>query len=1075
MAQLKDLLVSGPSRLIGDVFANKVQLNSLVARTAAQTTSTIYGQGANGKVLLSNGTNVYWGDASDNWPNGILPVNAGGTGSAQPLTANRLLWTGSDGSAIITSAITADSTGNISTIVSNTSDVTYKVGNSNGTIGLYASSNRGLYDFKTSKWIIYNNTAGVNTYVYNWINKGSATKFIYFNSSGEPTTSSSTIGGTTKPIYISSGEFKTISATVGSENIPVYLNAGTISEINVVAVGSGGTGTDTFAANSILYGNGSSAIQAASNIKADASHLTIGSSTLNTSYNLNVTGIIRLNRNIIRNDSAPGQGEIVLTALGYKTGYPVYTDPTFKTTSNSVGVYNNNNANSPVVTVTRVKYSDAGLADPGTGSEYVLRIRNNGSGATPGIGGFVQAIASRSNAEYIQIFRALIPEGYSVVVASNSMGTSYKDAFITDTAGTGKWEWYARRVICGNSGSFSSGGHVYLSGNAGTSSAPVDWYLSYINLYDLTKAEYDGLKTRYADSLLHKLTFNGQEFNGSTDVEIDTIHVDSGGTNNTQALVNNRMVITKDNNPVANGTRMHSATTIYATDTALAVNKTSITSGYNFEVSGTSLLNGIVAKYDHDFISHGNEFNFIPALSANLDIHINYRGRGAHTNSATVTSYRFHNGTSSWAPLYSAHLYPGVTSTSDSTGYDIGSSNYRWKNLYIRNINAVWDVSVGNDLTVNADASIIGIETVENTTDATVHAISGQTATGALIVKGGVNIAKQLRVADDITLYTNEGNRSIVFGYAANTRSTGTAIGTTVTTGGTNTNTGASWRLTYWGSGSSNTNYFSIQSATSTTGAQQWKHVLRLGMNDLDACFGGTANPLVTYSSSHANQTLGTTSLVWANLYSNQVTIDNIKSLTSGDVLAIKDYNGNSTINIFTTKDNMSIEPYADLKGTLGSANKRWKFIYAESFVPDLEVKFSVTFGTGTTWVDIPLTQEQLAKIPNGTNIIQIYDDTRTSGAQIRYSTYFSGIFSWYNGGTNNTEYSEIPLHGAGHSLSTCQYQVRTVLSPNSSTAPNDPHSNKMYFQMKRSNAASVAATAAQDSTKLTIKIKHIM
>ena len=80
------------------------------------------------------------------------------------------------------------------------------------------------------------------------------------------------------------------------------------------------------------------------------------------------------------------------------------------------------------------------------------------------------------------------------------MGTSYQDKFITDRAGTGKWEWYARVVYCGASGSFSSGGHVYLSANSGYSATSVTWYLSYCNLIDITKGAYDGLRTRYADS-----------------------------------------------------------------------------------------------------------------------------------------------------------------------------------------------------------------------------------------------------------------------------------------------------------------------------------------------------------------------------------------------------------------------------------------------------------------------------------------------------------------------------------------------------------------------------------------------
>ena len=56
MAQLKDLLVTGASRLIGDAFANKITIQTL-----ADSAGSI---GTNGQVLKSNGTNIVWG--SDN-------------------------------------------------------------------------------------------------------------------------------------------------------------------------------------------------------------------------------------------------------------------------------------------------------------------------------------------------------------------------------------------------------------------------------------------------------------------------------------------------------------------------------------------------------------------------------------------------------------------------------------------------------------------------------------------------------------------------------------------------------------------------------------------------------------------------------------------------------------------------------------------------------------------------------------------------------------------------------------------------------------------------------------------------
>lgn len=59
MANLKDLLVNGPSNLIGDVTVNKIRLTSLEVNNG-----TTYDPGSNGQVLKSNGTSVYW--ANDN-------------------------------------------------------------------------------------------------------------------------------------------------------------------------------------------------------------------------------------------------------------------------------------------------------------------------------------------------------------------------------------------------------------------------------------------------------------------------------------------------------------------------------------------------------------------------------------------------------------------------------------------------------------------------------------------------------------------------------------------------------------------------------------------------------------------------------------------------------------------------------------------------------------------------------------------------------------------------------------------------------------------------------------------------
>lgn len=62
MAQLKDLIVTGPSSLIGDVTTNEIEVTTIDAPTEAGGTS--YGPGTAGEVLTSNGTSVYWGSGA---------------------------------------------------------------------------------------------------------------------------------------------------------------------------------------------------------------------------------------------------------------------------------------------------------------------------------------------------------------------------------------------------------------------------------------------------------------------------------------------------------------------------------------------------------------------------------------------------------------------------------------------------------------------------------------------------------------------------------------------------------------------------------------------------------------------------------------------------------------------------------------------------------------------------------------------------------------------------------------------------------------------------------------------------
>lgn len=261
--------------------------------------------------------------------------------------------------------------------------------------------------------------------------------------------------------------------------------------------------------NRLVWTNGSKILQAGYHY-ADTDRIAINTAG-RQGYNFYVNGSsyfssnTYIHRNHFLNNPSTGAGELVLTALGYKSaGYPVYNDPEFAKGVNGVSVYNNSGNG----TVTHAIVSDS---SSGNSSGKVLKITHTGSGS-PGFGGFVQHISSRANAIFIQIFRAKIPTGRNVATASNIMGDNYKDEWLTPTTGTGRWEWYARRVICGASGTFSTGGHIYIKdGATPTTSTPLVWYLSYCNVIDVTKGNYDGLRTRYSDFVIYDSGEDGKD------------------------------------------------------------------------------------------------------------------------------------------------------------------------------------------------------------------------------------------------------------------------------------------------------------------------------------------------------------------------------------------------------------------------------------------------------------------------------------------------------------------------------------------------------------------------------------
>jgi hypothetical protein len=163
------------------------------------------------------------------------------------------------------------------------------------------------------------------------------------------------------------------------------------------------------------------------------------------------------------------------------SGRRLYNDEEFASGNNNVNVYNNQGGTAVTITREDATTNSGGAAPNSSGK--VLNIYNNGGSSSPGHGGFYQTLPSEDNHTLVQVFQAKIPTGKYAQIAENAQGNNKTSYWLTDNAGTGKWEWYARVSHCGDSGTFHGGGHVYISGGTGN----FHWYLASCTIIDVTE------------------------------------------------------------------------------------------------------------------------------------------------------------------------------------------------------------------------------------------------------------------------------------------------------------------------------------------------------------------------------------------------------------------------------------------------------------------------------------------------------------------------------------------------------------------------------------------------------------
>lgn len=192
------------------------------------------------------------------------------------------------------------------------------------------------------------------------------------------------------------------------------------------------------------------------------------------------------------------KGDTGNAGFSFANGKSLYKDLLFDEGYNGCEVYNNlNNGNVKLSIVS--KSSD----NPYSIAKKELKIETTGA-ATPGYGGVEQTIMSRASAVFVRRVIAKIPKGCYLDFAENAMGTGMVKKWLTSSVGTGTFTEYIYMYQCGASGNFSTGGHMYLVGDAtATADKPVVWYIASCETYDMTagsSAQIKSTEVMYATS-----------------------------------------------------------------------------------------------------------------------------------------------------------------------------------------------------------------------------------------------------------------------------------------------------------------------------------------------------------------------------------------------------------------------------------------------------------------------------------------------------------------------------------------------------------------------------------------------
>ena len=227
--------------------------------------------------------------------------------------------------------------------------------------------------------------------------------------------------------------------------------------------------------------------------------------------------------------AAKAQADKATWAIGMDGGKMLYDDPEFKKGLNGVSTYwaqNNGDNGRGTVVLSRISKSTGNTSSnsftaaeaahvkeeaagaPHNGSDWCLYIKAYGGTTTSHLGGFGFGNQSRANAVFIVKVSAKIPVGYTLKNAHNAHGDNYKQEFLTSMAGTGKYETYIFKETCGTTGTFNSINWLYLSGPVKPESDPLEWFVDYATVFDLTADGYGDIEFSAKDDLAQQLGYS---------------------------------------------------------------------------------------------------------------------------------------------------------------------------------------------------------------------------------------------------------------------------------------------------------------------------------------------------------------------------------------------------------------------------------------------------------------------------------------------------------------------------------------------------------------------------------------